>query len=132
MAEPQPVLMPCGEQREMRRLDIGGRPGEKIAVQVSSVSPSTCDTNCPALVAGRAGFDRCFGLRCGAGAAEQAHHELRAADEVRDDGEHDAAEAEPQPATATTGRSTAVVLDVLALSTLSPAHGADVSRRPRV
>ena len=44
--------------------------------------------------------------------------------------EHDAAEPELHPAAAA-GRTTAVVLDVLTLSALAPAHAADVSRGPR-
>ena len=74
----------------------------KIAVQVSSVSPSTCADECPASSVGAPACTGASPCGVGAAAAEQAHHELRAADEVRDDGEHDAAEAEPEAATAAT------------------------------
>jgi hypothetical protein len=82
-------------------------------------------------IVGRAGFHRGFRLRRGAGASEQTHDELRAADEIGDDTDDDGAEAKLHAAAAHAGASAAVVLDVLTLFTLAPTHAADVSRRPR-
>src|SRR3954462_13954480 len=96
------------------------RLGEERAPGVLGIAEHVgCERS--AFIRGRAGFDGCLALGAGAAAAEQAHDQLRATDEVGDDGEHDAAEAELEAAT-TAGALTAVVFDILALSTVSPAH----------
>jgi hypothetical protein len=84
-------------------------------------------------VARRAGRDRRFCLRGRAGAAEQTHDELRPADEVRDDRDDDAADAErySAPAAAAARAATTEIFYVPALFALAPTHAADVSRGSR-
>ena len=96
--------------------------------------PASAESAAPRLtelarfVGRRAGLDRRLGLRSCV-AAHEAHDHARVDSEVpRREHRDEAADAELRDATAAAGAHAAVILDVLALTTLAPTHAADVSK----